>query len=214
MVPVHLFCNKQSRLLTLHDDELDVRFLYFDINKACSFNPAFYSLVSSRLTMKYLSDFAKNRLDPHSFSARLEWCGRQSLSFLLSGLFALYFEEFVAIPFLLPILVLVVSNSTFGETMKVSRALYRGSILVCLLSTGFYYVPYINQQHWYLTLLYFFIVSLFLTVTLHQDAAAIKLSLCYHVIFALALAYKEELNYPVSEIWKSWLLVICISSCF
>ena len=85
--------------------------------------------------------------------------------------------------------------------------MYKGTILIALISTIFYFIPIINNKYWYLTLIYFFIITLFLTVSLHFNAGERRLALAYHVIYTMNINYKIENNYHISDIWFSWLLV-------
>ena len=179
----------------------------------------FYSFLSCHLVqsrrvnirafaMRCCSSFLENRLNPDSFHGRIEWSLRAALSFFISALCGYYFEDYIAVPFLLPVLVLVATRSNFGETMHVIQSTYKGTTLICILSTISYFIPVLDDKYWWCTLIYFFIISMLLSVSLSHDSGARKIALAFHAIFTFQIAYNED-DSPsnVSFIWEAWLMV-------
>ena len=139
-----------------------------------------------------------------SFAGRIQWALRSGLSFLIAAVLAYYFPEYIAVPFLLPVRVIVAGHRNFGTTMLISQSVYQGLTLICCISTVAYYIPILKPELWWCTLIYYFIIALFLCVILDPHPFARKLALALHSVYVMVIQYKP---YPVYFIWETWLEV-------
>ena len=166
--------------------------------------------------MKWFQDFSTQRLIPQSFAWKIEWSIRTVFPFIVSAIFCIYFDEYLIVPFLLPIIVLVVANDSIGKTLFVFTSANKGGFFVSVICSIFYWIPFYSI-HWIFCLIYFFFTSLLFSILLHKNPVSLKIGLALHVINTLQ--FKTVKNMKFYDIW--WLysvlpivLIICLISIY
>ena len=143
-----------------------------------------------------------------SFHGRIQWSLRCTLTFVISALCAYFFPDYLAVPYLLPLMVLIATRRNFGMTMLVCQGIYQGITLICIISTIAFYIPILKPELWWCTLIYHFLVSLFLCVVLHNKHGARKLALAFQSIYVQIVGFNENEETPeMVYFWKTWLMV-------
>ena len=159
----------------------------------------------------WINNFVTERLIPGSFSWKVEWSIRTVFPFIISAIVCIYFDKYLLVPFLLPIIVLVVCNASIGTSFHVFASVHKGGFFVSIISSIFYWIPFATI-HWSFCLIYFCIASFIFAVLLHKNAGSLKVGMAFHVINTLQFVTTKEMKFY--DIW--WLysilpitLVIC-----
>ena len=159
-----------------------------------------------------INNFHTQRFIPGSFAWKIEWSIRTVFPFIISAICCIYFAEYLLVPFLLPIIVLVACNASIGTTFFVFTSVHKGGFFVSIISSIFYWIPFANI-HWSFSLIYFFVTSFIFAILLHKNAGSLKIGLAFHVINTLQFATNKDMKFY--DIW--WLysvLPITLIICF
>eukprot|EP01084_Bolivina_argentea_P250937 420652_1 len=145
--------------------------------------------------------FVKDRLNPASFPSRIEGALRQAFAFFLSGLLMIFYGTQY---FSIGIITMCLTQPVFGMTTFAARIGWRGSIVIPILSTVMFYVPLLSTNYWYFVLIYIFIVSLFINITMFTNDTERKISLLLLTSTTISICYGSG---GVESVWIGWLII-------
>ena len=99
--------------------------------------------------------------------------------------------------------------------MIVASGLYRGVTCIAIISTIAFYIPILTPDLWWCVLIYYFIVSMILSVSLAPHHGALMLSLALNAVYTNLVVEFQIFPGTRTEqmllIWKTW--SIAVMSC-